>query len=234
MHTSIFHLHKILCFFYSSFLQVFGCLLGARSFDSSKGPQISLSPNSFWWYQVHIDNHHCLGNLFKELGLCTFHHNYYVYGQSMSLPFWSFNTSWQQHLPFPIILQSSLQSFIAPNTCVFFFPLNNSSNNEWFTFKIPSKSVCTIIPFPTRSLTKYLKLLVFKFYHVLAFRQMFNLQLDQSSQPFDYLPHLSPQCFECGLDYHILQLHVSIDACAHIPLYLWVFTFYVAPMTMSA
>ncbi len=32
-----------------------------------------------------------------------------------------------------------------------FFHLNNSSSNKWFTFKIPSRYVYTIIPFPTCS-----------------------------------------------------------------------------------
>jgi hypothetical protein len=49
---------------------------------------------------------------------------------------------------------------------------------------------------------------------------------------------LSSHCFphhsKCDLDYHILQLHVSFNACAHIPLMLQVSTFYVVPMAMSA
>jgi hypothetical protein len=45
-----------------------------------------------------------------------------------------------------------------------FLHLNNSSGNKWFDFKIPFQNVCTIIPFPTCSLTKYLKPIVLKFY----------------------------------------------------------------------
>jgi hypothetical protein len=37
LHTSLSHLFRFPCFFYFSFFQVFGRLLGPRSFDSPKG-----------------------------------------------------------------------------------------------------------------------------------------------------------------------------------------------------
>jgi hypothetical protein len=37
-----------------------------------------------------------------------------------SLPSYSFNASWHQHLPFPTTVQDGIQFFITPNTSVFF------------------------------------------------------------------------------------------------------------------
>ncbi len=59
---------------------------------------------------------------------------------------------------------------------------NNPSSNKWLNFKIPSWSVCTIIPFSTCSLTRYVKPIMFKFYHVLAQRQMLGLNLTNFSK----------------------------------------------------
>jgi hypothetical protein len=53
--------------------------------------------------------------------------------------------------------------------------LNNSSDNIWFIFKIPFQNICTIMSFLTWFLTRYLKPIVFKFYHVLALGRMFGL-----------------------------------------------------------
>jgi hypothetical protein len=78
-----------------------------------------------------------------------------------------------------------------------------------------------------------MKLIVFEFYHVPALRWVFGLQLDQPSQLFDYLPYPSSQHFEHDLDYHIFQLQIPLNVCAHIPLMLHVSTFYVVPTTMS-
>jgi len=88
--------------------------------------------------------------------------------------------------------------------------------------------------FPTCSSTQYLKPIMLEFYHVLAQRRMFNLQLDQSFQPFNYLPQFFPHQFVCDLDYLIPQLLISFDVCAHIPLILWVSTSYVAFITTNA
>jgi len=49
-----------------------------------------------------------------------------------------------------------------------FFHLNNSLNNKWFNFKIPSWNICTITPFLTCFLTGHLKLIMLEFYHVLT------------------------------------------------------------------
>ncbi len=46
--------------------------------------------------------------------------------------------------------------------------LNNSLDNKWFIFKIPFWSICTIISSLACSLTRYLRPIVLKFYHVLA------------------------------------------------------------------
>jgi hypothetical protein len=55
-----------------------------------------------------------------------------------------------------------------------FFPLNNSLGNKWFNFKTPFRTVCTIIPFPTCSLIKYLKPIMLKYYHVPTPRRAFR------------------------------------------------------------
>jgi hypothetical protein len=47
---------------------------------------------------------------------------------------------------------------------------------------------------------------MFEFYHVMAQGQTFGLQLDQSSQPFNYLPQIFAQHFVYNLDYPIPQL----------------------------
>ncbi len=67
----------------------------------------------------------------------------------------------------------------------------------------------------------------------MAQRQAFGLQLDQSSQPFDYLPQFFTQHFIRDLDYPIPQLQASFDVCAHIPLTLWVSTFHIMLMAMN-
>jgi len=80
------------------------------------------------WHLLHIDNHHCPNNLYKELGPCNFDHSYQVYG------WWS---------SFPTTFQINRWFSIASNSHVFFC-LNNSLGNKWFDFKIPSWSVYTI------------------------------------------------------------------------------------------
>ncbi len=71
-------------------------------------------------------------------------------------------------------------------------------------------------------------------YHVLTQRQMLGLQLDQSFQHFDCLPQFFPHQFIHNLDYLILQLLLSFDVCAHIPLILWVSTSDVALIGTNA
>jgi hypothetical protein len=78
-----------------------------------------------------------------------------------------------------------------------------------------------------------LRPIVLGFYHVLAQGQVFGLQLDESFQPFNYLPHFFPCWFIRNSDYFIPQLLVSFDVCTHIPLILWVSTSYVAFITMN-
>jgi len=56
-----------------------------------------------------------------------------------------------------------------------FFCLNNSLGNKWFNFKIPSRSIYTIIPFPTCSPTGYPKPIVPKSYHILVQGRVFSL-----------------------------------------------------------
>jgi hypothetical protein len=52
--------------------------------------------------------------------------------------------------------------------------------------------------------------------HVSTLEQTFNLQLNQ---PFNYFPHPFAHS-EYNLDYHIFELQISLNACAHIPLML--------------
>jgi hypothetical protein len=73
-----------------------------------------------------------------------------------------------------------------------------------------------------------------KFYHVLAQGWALNLQLNQSSQPFDYFPHFFAQHFVHDFDYPIPQLQASLDVCAHIPSTLWVSTSYIVLMDKRA
>jgi hypothetical protein len=79
----------------------------------------------------------------------------------------------------------------------------------------------------------YLRPIKLEYYHVSALGWVFGLQLNQSSQPFNYPPQFSPQCFEHSSNYHIHQLQASFDVFAHIPLTLWVSIFCIAPMAMS-
>jgi len=58
--------------------------------------------------------------------------------------------------------------------CVSFL-LNNSLDNKWFIFKIFFWNVCTIILSLTCFLTRFLKPIVLKFYHVLALRRVLGL-----------------------------------------------------------
>ncbi len=111
-----------------------------------------------------------------------------------------------------------------------FFLLNNLSNKKWFNFKIPSWSVHTIIPFPTRSPTWYLRPIMLEFYHVLALKWAFGLWLDQFPQPFDNLPQFYPQCFTWTTTSFNCK---PPSICFHTPLTLWIFTFFIAPMAMS-
>jgi hypothetical protein len=123
--------------------------------------------------------------------------------------------------------------FYHPQPVHVFLHLNNSSSNKWFNFKVPSWSIYTIIPFLACSPTRHLKPIMPKFYHVLAQGQAFNLQLDQSSHPFNYIPQFFAQHFVRIFDYPILQLQASLDVCAHIPSTLWVSTSYVVLMAMN-
>jgi hypothetical protein len=79
---------------------------------------------------------------------------------------------------FPTPLQGDMWYLIAPNSHMFFFCLNNSSDNKWFNFKISSWNVYTIILFPTFSSTWYLKSIVPKICHVFAQGMMFGLQFN--------------------------------------------------------
>jgi len=72
------------------------------------------------------------------------------------------------------------------------------------------------------------------FYHVLTLRWVIGLWFDQYFQPFIYLPHFSSQRFKHNLNYHIFQLHVSFNVCAHTPSTLWLSTSYIAPMATNA
>ncbi len=57
------------------------------------------------------------------------------------------------------------------------------------------------------------------------------LELNQSCQFFDFFFQFFPQHFVHNLDYPILQLQVSLDVCAHIPLTLWIFISHVVLIT---
>jgi hypothetical protein len=115
--------------------------------------------------------------------------------------------------------------FYHPQSVFVFLHLNNSLGNKWFNFKVPFRSICTIIPFLTCFLTRHPRPIMPKFYHVLAQGQAPSLQLNHFSQPFNYLPQFFAQHFVRVLDYPILQLQTSLDMCAHIPSTLWVSTF---------
>jgi len=53
--------------------------------------------------------------------------------------------------------------FYHPQLVCVFLHLNNSSGNKWFNFKIPSRSVYTIIPFPSCFLMGHLRPIVLEF-----------------------------------------------------------------------
>ncbi len=88
----------------------------------------------------------------------------------------------------------------------------------------------TILPFPTCFPTWYLKPIVHEFYHVPALGWGLCLSLNQSPQPFDYLPQFYPQCFTwttTSFNYKPPSM------CFHTPSTLWIFTFYIAPMAIN-
>jgi len=60
-----------------------------------------------------------------------------------------------------------------------------------------------------------------------------TLKLNQSCQFSDFFFQFFSQHFVHNLDYPIPQLQVSLDVCAHIPLTLWIFIFYVVLITMN-
>jgi hypothetical protein len=66
----------------------------------------------------------------------------------------------------------------------------------------------------------YLTLIMFEFYHVLIQGQTFDLLLDQSSQPLNYLFQIFSQHFVHDLNYLIFQLQAFLDVCVHISLTL--------------
>jgi hypothetical protein len=112
------------------------------------------------------------------------------------------------------------------------FHLNNLSNNKWFNFKIPSRSIYTIIPFPTCFLSRHLKSIVSEFYHVLVQGQALGLQFDQSSKPFDYPNFLHNISYVTWTTPSFYCKHPSM--CAHISLTLWVSTSYIMFMATNA
>jgi hypothetical protein len=59
-------------------------------------------------------------------------------------------------------------NLLPPPAYACFFHLNNSLGNKWFNFKNPSWNVYTIIPFLACSSMGHLKLIMPKFYHVMA------------------------------------------------------------------
>jgi hypothetical protein len=115
-----------------------------------------------------------------------------------------------------------------------FFHLNNSLGNKWFSFKISSLSIYTIIPFLACSLTRHLRPIMLEFYHVLAQGQVLGLQFNKFPNLLIIFLKFFPRHFVCDSNYPIPQLHASFNVCARIPLTLWVSTFYVVLMSMNA
>jgi hypothetical protein len=66
-------------------------------------------------------------------------------------------------------------NLLSPLTCACLLPLNNSLGNKRFNFKISFRNICIIIPFPTCFPTRYMRLIVFKSYHVSASGWAFGL-----------------------------------------------------------
>jgi hypothetical protein len=107
----------------------------------------------------------------------------------MSLPFYSFNASWHQHLPFLATLQDGMWSFITPNIGVFysFWIIYRTTNGSISKFHLRASNM----PFSICSLMRYSRLIVHKFYHVLVL----SGHLAYSSISFPNLSIIFPNFF---------------------------------------
>jgi hypothetical protein len=164
MHTSHFHLHKVPYFFYSSFLQMFGCFLGLGSFNSPKG--VIACKEAYFLI--------AFGGI-KLIRTTTIIAIAYLGSWDLGVSIIIVMFMVDQH---PSLLEALTQVnkntskqhviFYRPQHMCVFLLLNNSLGNKLFDFRIPSLNVCVIIPFIAWSLIGYLKPIVLKFYRVLA------------------------------------------------------------------
>ncbi len=156
--------------FDSSFHKVFGHFLGPGSFESPEGPLVHKQAS----FPITFDGVGLI--LTSTITLVTYLGSwafvvlvivarFMVYQHPFLLEALAQvdnNTFYfQQHLKVACDL-------LPPPACACLPPFNNSLGNKWFNFKIPFQSVYTIIPFPTCSLIGHVKLIMPKFYHVLA------------------------------------------------------------------
>ncbi len=194
-------------YLYSSFHKMFGPLLGLRSFDIPKGPLVCKQTS----LPITFDGVRLI--LTSIIAPTTYLRNWAFV---ISIIFARFMVD---QCPSFLKLQqeSTITHFLSSNTLIthvifqhpqpehVFFHSNNSLDNKWFNFEIPSWIVYTIVPFLACFSMRHLKPIVPKFDLVLGQGQAFGLQFDQSSQPFDYLPQFFAQHFICDLYYPILQ-----------------------------
>jgi len=220
---------KSFIYFYS-FHKIVGHLLGPRSFDGLEGPlarkQASFSI-TFGGVELISTSIFAptayLGNWALVTSIITAR---FIIDQR---PFllealtWDNNNTSRQHV-----------IFLPPPSCACLLPFEQLIGQQMVQFQ---DSILEHLHHRTFSIMFFDETsgpIVPKFYHVLAQGWALNLQLNQSSQPFDYFPHFFAQHFVHDFDYPIPQLQASLDVCAHIPSTLWVSTSYIVLMATNA
>jgi hypothetical protein len=161
---------KSLTSFDSSLLQVFGHLLGPRSFNNPKGSlahKQSSFPMTFNGIELILTTTIALvanlGNWVLVISVIAIR---FMVDQR---PFLLETLAQVNNNTFPFHQHLKVTcDFLSALFCTCPFLFEQFTSNKWFDFKIPSRGVCTIIPFPTCSLMGYLKPIMPKFYHVLA------------------------------------------------------------------
>ncbi len=163
-----------------SFLQLFGHLLGPKSFENLKRPLACKQTFLLKFFGGIGFILTTIITLIAYLGSWAFVASIIVAKFMIDQrPYLLEALSWVDNNTFPF--SNTLRCHVIsyhPLLAHVFFCLNNSSNNKWFDFKIPSWSIYTIIPFPACFWIGYLKPIVPKFYHVLAQGRVFGLQFD--------------------------------------------------------
>ncbi len=221
-------------YFDSFFLQMFGHLLGLRSFDNLEGPlackQASI-PITFTGIRF--------------ISIAAIIPTTYLGSWALIVLIITIRFMIDQR---PFLLQALAQvnniTFLSntsrwhvisycPQFAHVFFHLNNSLGNKWFDFKIPSWSICTIIPFQ----------------HALK-HDSWSPSCPNSIMFWPRgrcLVYSSTNPFELSINFPDLFIVLRIwlglahpliagilDACAHIASTLWLSIFYVVFMAISA